>query len=215
VPFGIERAGRWYRLREERGARSEEPEGKNASASVEAYARILLQRYGVVFHRMLARESLSLPWRELLMVFRRLEARGEIRGGRFVAGVTGEQFALPGAVAQLRAVRRGETRSAGLIAISAADPLNLVGIVGPGERIPAIAPNRIVFEEGIPLAVLEGGEVRTLVEQAPERERDIALALARRPIGAALRAYLGMSGRTAGTAVQPWRRGKKGTRIES
>jgi ATP-dependent Lhr-like helicase len=111
-------------------------------------------------------------------------------------------------------VRRGEARSSGLIAISAADPLNLVGIVGPGERIPAIAPNRIVFEDGIPLAVLEGGEVRTLVAQAPERNETIALALARRPIGTALRAYLGMSGRAAGTSVQPWRRGK-GVPIES
>ena len=104
---------------------------------VETYARALLRRYGVVFHRLLARESLNVPWRELLQVYRRLEARGELRGGRFVAGVTGEQFALSQAVVSLRAVRREEGAGT-LVAISAADPLNLVGIVVPGERIPAI-----------------------------------------------------------------------------
>jgi ATP-dependent Lhr-like helicase len=204
APFGIERAGRWSLLGSEK-----HPSGSgNLSGPVETYARILLRRYGVVFHRLLARESITLPWRDLLMVYRRLEARGEIRGGRFLAGVTGEQFALPEAVVQLRSVRRTGGQAGGLITISAADPLNLVGIVGPGERIPAIAPNRIVFEDGKPVAVLEGGEVRFLAEHTPEQERVIATTLARRPISAALRVYLGMSGRPVGTAVQPWRRRK-------
>ncbi len=206
APFGLERAGRWSLLK------AGEPQG--SVAHIETYARVLLRRYGVVFHRLLARESIALPWRDLLMVYRRLEARGEIRGGRFVAGVTGEQFALPDAVARLRAVRRVDVGTGGLVAISAADPLNLVGIVGPGDRIPAIGPNRIVFEDGNPLAVLEGGEVRLLTEEPPERRGAIARALARRPISGALRAYLGMSGRPAGTATQPWRRGKRGLKIE-
>ena len=137
VPFGIETAGRWSMLktRAEGDGERTEVEGQ----TLDSYARILLQRYGVVFHRLLARESLSVPWRQLLLIYRRLEARGEIRGGRFVAGVTGEQFALPDAVAKVRAVRREQDAPGHLVAISAADPLNLVGIVTPGDRVPALA----------------------------------------------------------------------------
>jgi ATP-dependent Lhr-like helicase len=153
-----------------------------------------LRRYGVVFHRLLARESLSVPWRELLLVYRRLEARGEVRGGRFVAGVTGEQFALPEAVVSLRAVRR-EEGAGSLIAISAADPLNLVGILTPGERIAALARNRIVFRDGVPLAVLEAGEVRLLKDAPLELEAELTQALTRRPTSPKLRRYLGMGGR--------------------
>ena len=209
APFGIERAGRWSLLR---GQGS----GVGGQEAIEAYARILLRRYGVVFHRMLARESLTLPWRELLLVYRRLEARGEIRGGRFVAGVTGEQFALPDAVARLRAVRRSsgqadgrEGGQGGIITISAADPLNLVGIVGPGERIPALTRNRIAFEAGVPLGVLEAGEVRLLVDVTPEQQGTIEAALARRPIGPKLRMYLGMSGRPAPAPTERPRRRRK------
>ncbi len=103
----------------------------------------LLRRYGVVFWRLLQREAAWLPpWRDLLRVLRRLEARGDLRGGRFVAGVSGEQFALPEAVDLLREVRRSATTGS-LLALSGADPLNLVGIVLPGaegaRRSPAIA----------------------------------------------------------------------------
>src|SRR6185503_6082392 len=101
----------------------------------EGIARALLARWGVVFRALMSREGDLPPWRDLLRVLRRLEARGEIRGGRFVDGFTGEQFALPEAVAALRAVRRrGE--SGMLVAVSGADPLNLTGIVVPGERVP-------------------------------------------------------------------------------
>jgi len=113
------------------------------------------------------------------MVYRRLEARGEIRGGRFVQGMSGEQFALPEAVAQLRASRR-EAAKGQLLSISAADPLNLVGVVTPGERIPALRRNRIVFEDGVPLAVLEGGVVRSLGEYPAARAPEIERALVRR-----------------------------------
>ena len=195
APFGIEAAGRWARLSGQ-GAGGREQGGE--PAAIEAWARVLLARYGVVFHRLLAREALTVPWRELLLVYRRLEARGEIRGGRFVAGVTGEQFALPDAVARLRAVRRAPVTGR-LVAISAADPLNLLGIVTPGERVPAIASNRIVFEDGAPLAVAEAGSLRALAEYPAERARAISLALARKPTTPALRMYLGMSGRQAAT----------------
>jgi ATP-dependent Lhr-like helicase len=99
---------------------------------------MLLARYGVVFRELLARESLLPTWRELLITFRRLEDRGEVRGGRFVSGLVGEQFALPVAVESLRASRR-RPRGTTALTLSAADPLNLVGIILPGERVPAIS----------------------------------------------------------------------------
>jgi ATP-dependent Lhr-like helicase len=224
VPFGIESAGRWAIIKNrELGIGNRESEDSRDSGignreagerqRLEAYARILLRRYGVVFNRLLARESLSVPWRELLLIYRRLEARGDIRGGRFVAGVTGEQFALPEAVARLRAVRRERESPGRLVAISAADPLNLVGIVTPGDRVPALAANRIVYEDGIPLAVLEAGEVRPLAGYSPERAQEIAEALTRKPASAALRMYLGMSGRSGGTGgTAKRRREREGSR---
>ena len=111
---------------------------------------MLLRRYGVVFRDLLARETNLPKWRELQMSFRRLEDRGEIRGGRFVDGFLGEQFALPVAVESLRASRKleptGET-----LTLSAADPLNLVGILVPGDRVPAISGNSVVFRDGSPV----------------------------------------------------------------
>src|SRR6185312_10642131 len=110
----------------------------------------------------IAREADWLPpWRELLFCYRRLEARGEIRGGRFVAGLSGEQFAVPEAVGLLREVRR-RPRAAEYVSLSAADPLNLLGILTPGPRLPALAANRVLYRDGLPLAILGGGEVRFL-----------------------------------------------------
>ena len=121
--------------------------------AVEATCWMLLKRYGIVFRDLLARETNLPKWRELQMAFRRLEDRGEIRGGRFVDGFLGEQFALPVAVESLRATRKmpltGET-----IVLSAADPLNLVGILLPGERVPAISGRTVIFRDGV--AVQEG-----------------------------------------------------------
>jgi ATP-dependent Lhr-like helicase len=195
VPFGIEAAGRWSLLRHRPIQPAADAPALPERERIEQYAKILLRRYGVVFHRMLERETVRLPWRELLMVCRRLEARGEIRGGRFVAGVTGEQFALPEAVARLRAVRR-QPKSGQLLAISAADPLNLLGILTGGERVPAIATNRIVFRDGVPLAAMEGGRLRPLAEYSAEEAPAIEAALAKKPISVGLRRYLGMSGRS-------------------
>jgi ATP-dependent Lhr-like helicase len=186
VAFGVESAGRWSRLVAHDTVSRED--------AILRYARILLARYGVVFHRLLARESVALPWRELLLVFRRLEARGDIRGGRFVGGVTGEQFALPEAVAQLRAVRR-LPRQGRLVSISAVDPLNLTGILLPGDRVPAHAANRVLFEDGIPMAVLIGGEFSMLSKVDVTREAELHAALTAKPLSAALRARLGISGR--------------------
>jgi ATP-dependent Lhr-like helicase len=117
---------------------------------VERVARQLLHRYGVVFRDLLARESCAPPWRDLLIEYRRMELRGELRGGRFVGGFIGEQFALPMAVDALRAVRRNRDRDGQEIKVSATDPLNLVGILAPGPRIPAVPGQFVVFCDGVP-----------------------------------------------------------------
>jgi ATP-dependent helicase Lhr and Lhr-like helicase len=118
-------------------------------ALVERLAWQLLRRYGVVFRDLLAREAGLPPWREILWVYRRLEARGEVRGGRFVSGFQGEQFAVPGAVESLRAVRR-EAKPGQRVEVAAADPLNLVGILTPDARVPAVLGNRVRYLDGVP-----------------------------------------------------------------
>ena len=115
--------------------------------AVEAACWMLLRRYGIVVRDLLARESNLPPWRELLMAFRRLEDRGEIRGGRFVDGFLGEQFALPVAVESLRAMR-GLPLSGETMTLSAADPLNLIGILVPGDRVPAISGKTVSYRDG-------------------------------------------------------------------
>ena len=129
----------------------------------EARAWQLLHRYGIVFPEVLARDELAPSWRRLLQVYRRAEARGEVRGGRFVTGFVGEQFALPEAVDTLRSMRKGEARGA-LVSVSACDPLNLAGVLTPGPRVPAVLGNRVVFADCTPVASLQGGEVHWHVE---------------------------------------------------
>src|SRR2546422_768727 len=155
-------------------------------SDVEAVARGLLKRYGVVFRALLQRESLP-PWRDLVKLYRRLEARGEIRGGRFVAGFGGEQFAAADAVGRLRAVRKLE-KGEELVALSGADPLNLVGILTPDARVPALAANRVLLRDGIAIAAVEGGKLRRLAES--ELSDDSLHALARRFHWRALDPYL-------------------------
>ena len=133
------------------------PEGDTPD-QVEPKARQLLLRYGVLFPELLAREPMAPRWREMVRVLRRLEARGEIRGGRFVSGFIGEQFALPETIEALRASRKREP-SGRFITVSACDPMNLVGILTPGERVPAVLGNRIVFRDGVALCSLESGNV--------------------------------------------------------
>lgn len=177
--YSVESAGRWSLL--------------NAMATpddVDAIARRLLRRYGVVFRRLLDREVNLPTWRELAMAYRRLEARGEIRGGRFVAGMAGEQFALPGAVESMRSLRRNKGDADEWIVISAADPLNLLGTVSPEDRVSSIAGNRILYHNGVPIAAWVSGAVRELVKDHGLSEREIANALRRRQIAPPLRAYL-------------------------
>jgi ATP-dependent Lhr-like helicase len=140
----------------------------------------------VVFWKLLERESDWLPpWRELLMCLRRLEARGEIRGGRFVAGLSGEQFALPEAVTALRDARR-RTQNHELVSLSAADPLNLVGIVTPGGKVPALTGNRVLYRDGLPIAIYTGGEVKFLEHLEPKEQWEAQNALLRRQVPALL-----------------------------
>jgi len=184
--FGVETAGRWSRVRH----RSALPDEQIA----EAIAWQLLRRYGVVFRRLVQRESLLAPWRDVLRVYRRLEARGEVRGGRFVGGFSGEQYALPEAIGLLRSVRR-EPGGGELVAVSGADPLNLVGILTPGDAVPAVAANRILYRDGVPVAVKEGegrGE-KVLVDATPEERELLRTALVRRRVAPLVRAYLGKS----------------------
>jgi ATP-dependent Lhr-like helicase len=153
--------GRWSLIRVPMGHEDE-------SQRIEQLARTLLSRYGVVFRKLLERESGLPSWRELLYCFRRLEARGEIRGGRFVQGFAGEHFALPDAVGLMREVRKRKDCEE-LITISSADPLNLTGIVTPGKRITAQSGHRILYKGGKPIATNQGGEI-TIDEGIPEAE---------------------------------------------
>jgi ATP-dependent Lhr-like helicase len=137
-------AGRWALLHAE--------EVVERPRAVEAACWMLLRRYGIVVRDVLAREANLPPWRELLMAFRRLEDRGEIRGGRFVDGFLGEQFALPVAVESVRALRKLDSTQ-GTVMLSAADPLNLVGILVPGDRVPAISGNSVTYRDGVAVSV--------------------------------------------------------------
>ena len=183
APFGVETAGRWSRVRA--------PTPLPDDAVAEALAWQLLRRYGVVFRRLVTRETLLAPWRDILRVYRRLEARGEIRGGRFVGGFSGEQYALPEAIGLLRGVRR-DSPTGDLVAVSGADPLNLVGIVTPGDVVAGLATNRILYRDGIPVAIREGagsGE-RYLVEASPDERERLKSALVRGRVAPLVRAYL-------------------------
>ncbi len=143
---------------------------------IELRAWQLLKRYGVVFPELLVRETNAPRWRDLVRVYRRAEARGEIRGGRFVANFVGEQYAMPEAVERLRNIRRAE-KDDRFVVLSACDPLNLAGITSPGSRVPALLDNRIVYRSGVPVATLEGGSVQWRDELDEMSREQMLLAL--------------------------------------
>ncbi|WP_354014499.1 DEAD/DEAH box helicase [Dyella japonica] len=205
---GIEDAGRWSLVRSNRAnllpsgrpegspvgekmpGRADEgrvlekspptPNTKNDPDQLEHIARSLLRRYGVVFWKLLEREAPWLPsWRELLRVYHRLEARGEIRGGRFVEGLVGEQFALPEAIARLRAVRQQEPQG-DLVLVSGSDPLNLVGTVLAGNKLPALVGTRVLYEDGVAVAAWVASKPQWLVESTTEQQQHWRNALLRR-----------------------------------
>lgn len=173
----IEDAGRWSLVRKTTPGNKTD----NDTDPIEHIARALLRRYGVVFWKLLEREAPWLPsWRELLRVYHRLEARGEIRGGRFVEGLVGEQFALPEAIGQLRSVRQRPLEQQ-CICLSGSDPLNLVGTVLAGDRLPALAGTRVLYEDGVPVAALVANKPQWLIDNDLVQQRRWFNALLRRP----------------------------------
>ena len=144
----------------------------------EAVAWQLLYRYGILFPELLARDSLSLRWRDLARILRRLEARGEIRGGRFVSGFIGEQFAIPEAADALRRWRNREPDDR-LVIVSACDPLNLAGVLTPGPRVPSVPGNRLAYRDGVPIAAMDSSEFVPLLGSSRDRASDGALERAR------------------------------------
>ena len=197
VAFGVDSAGRWSLLRRDLPGRGGGV-GEGEEALAAAIARVLLRRYGVLFRRLLDNEPRTLSWWQLVRALRRLEARGDIRGGRFVSGVSGEQFALPEAVGQLRRIRRSAP-SGRPVAVSAADPLNLTGILTPGPRVAKSTRSRVVYRDGVPVAAHEGGAFVRLgeYEDAVANQVERAARIGSPP--PALRAYMGRKRRAAVT----------------
>ncbi|HEU0305793.1 MAG TPA: ATP-dependent DNA helicase, partial [Lysobacter sp.] len=189
--LGIEDAGRWTLTRRTparpaEGADAQKQKAAAHAESIEHIARTLLRRYGVVSWRLLEREAPWLPaWRDLLRVYHRLEARGEIRGGRFIAGLAGEQFALPEAITVMRQVRKrapdGSNPNEGWLALSALDPLNLVGTVVAGAKVPRQLGARVLWRDGLPVATLVAGEIQWLVELPVAEQRTAHKVLMREP----------------------------------
>jgi ATP-dependent Lhr-like helicase len=186
--FGMADAGRWAIVRRAAGrdsmarAAAERP----GDGAVELVVRTLLRRWGVIMWKLVAREADWLPrWRDILMCCRRLEARGEIRGGRFVAGFSGEQYASPEAVGLLREVRR-RPHSRQYVSLSGADPLNLLGILTPGARLPSLTGNRLLYLDGLPIATLTAGDVTFLETLEAKDQWEAQNAILRRHVPDAL-----------------------------
>jgi ATP-dependent Lhr-like helicase len=166
-------AGRWSLLNESPSAASDPiAKARRSDAAMESAARMLLARYGVLFRDVVARESNAPKWRELLNILRRLEARGEVRGGRFVSGFGGEQFALPEAVESLREARKRDSQDE--IVVAGADPMNLVGIVVPGERVAAVPGKEVRYRNGV--VWIEGIEAAQPALPAASRKRRFQFA---------------------------------------
>jgi ATP-dependent Lhr-like helicase len=163
-------AGRWSRFPGELGPAVEQAE------RLERWCRLLLRRYGVIFRDLLAREACAPAWQELVPILRRLELRGEIRGGRFVSGVAGEQFAAENAVEQLRESRE-EPAVDSWVLISAADPLNLSGIIDSGPRIPANHKNALIVRNGRFVAAKQAGQIDFFAEFPVEQTAEMRRAL--------------------------------------
>ncbi len=182
--FGMEHAGRWSLLN------IQPDETYSLDAELEELAFIYLKRYGVIFRTMIQKEAYAPKWRDLVRVLRRLEARGEIRGGYFISGMSGEQYALPEVISQLRTIRKREKANL-KITISACDPLNLTGIVTPGKRVSQYPGNRIMYVDGAVIAIKEGEEIIYSQKLSNEQAWTTKNEILRKHNPAVLKAYLG------------------------
>ncbi len=181
--YGIERAGRWSLIINETEAAPLDND------QIERLILIYLNRWGVLFKQALEREVFAPPWRILVHALRRMELKGVLRGGRFVAGAVGEQFALPETVDRLRQISK-EKKQSKLVTLSAADPLNLLGVILPGKKLARVIGNRVLYRDGLPIAQLEAKEIKYL-EEIGDNHVEIQQALIQRNFPPALRAYLG------------------------
>lgn len=184
--FGMEHAGRWTLLDTEKESIEEDVQQKY----LEKLAFIYLNRYGVIFRKLLKQEPYAPKWWEMVRVLRRLEARGEIRGGYFISGMSGEQYALPGVLPLLRKIKN-KPKEGREVTISAVDPLNLTGVITPGKRVSNYPGNRIMYVDGAVVAIKEGDDVHYLGEVTKEEAWRMKNAIIRKKNPGVLKAYLG------------------------
>ena len=194
--FGVEDAGRWSLLETDEAPGQLQTKSRHwhvlDEEQLERLIGIYLQRWGVIFRGVLERELFSPPWRVLLTALRKMELRGTIRGGRFVAGVGGEQFARLETVDVLRKFKKQvNSNKPRYYSLSAVDPLNLLNLIFPNRKLSRLSKNRVLYENGIPIAVLESGKVIFLKEIEAAQEWNLQQALIKKNFPARLRSYLG------------------------
>ena len=193
--FGIEDAGRWSLLaiNDQLSRNNHRNDGSLTEDQLERLIHIYLQRWGVLFRKILEREIIAPPWRELLRVLRRMELQGNVRGGRFIAGVSGEQFAYSDTVDGIRKIsrQRRNEREQEYVTLAAADPLNLLGLLSPDSRLPRLASNRVLYGDGVPLAVLQANQASFLKDIPADRQWKLQQLLLQRRFPPRLRSYLG------------------------
>lgn len=201
--FGVEDAGRWSLLNTfQEEVVQEEPNKKPSwkwevldEEQIERLISIYLQRWGIVIRPLLERESHAPPWRVLLVHLRKLELRGVLRGGRFVTGIGGEQFAFPETVDALRKFKKDKKNKEGVAqpyyCLAASDPLNLLKLTLPNRRLPRLLKNRVLFQGGIPIAMLDSAEVHYLRDIDPQEQWNIHQMLLKHNFPIRLRSYLG------------------------
>jgi len=193
--FGVEDAGRWSLLETDKALGQPQTNSRHWDVldeeQLERLIGIYLHRWGVMFRGLLERESFAPPWRVLLRALRKMELRGTIRGGRFVAGVGGEQFAYPEAVDVLRKFKKqADSSKPKYYSLCAVDPLNLLNLILPNRKLSRLSKNRVLYEDGIPIAVLESGKVSFLKEIEAAQEWNLQQALIKKNFPARLRSYL-------------------------
>ena len=194
--FGVEDAGRWSLLQTFSGANEQHYPRSEVGLNEEQMERlaiIYLQRWGVVFRALIEKESLSPPWRKLLAVYRRMELKGAIRGGRFISGVGGEQFAFAETIDGLRKLKRAREASASAphYCLSASDPANLINLILPTRKLARLAGNRVLFQGGAPIALMESGKFHFLRQMEEEERWEAQQMLTKKVFPPRLKSYLG------------------------